>query len=174
MVTVLGDTNGAAQMPRRRRHRERDTTDISSPLLPNYKKYTTPSALDDLGYLRALAEMEAWQSRSIWDDTTLTDVEDRRRFHPKGRFRPPASISTRASARLFDAVRRPTITRPNKLSSKKAIKVTHSPRLRFLNPKHLAICIRRKIRREVIHALRHNGGGGSRKRRFNEYSKIHC
>lgn len=44
------------------------------------------------------------------------------------------------------------------------------------DPGRLAVCVRRKERREVLFALRKTfrGGRGNGKRRYNEWSKVHC
>lgn len=48
----------------------------------------------------------------------------------------------------------------------------------FVNPKRVITCIRRKVRKEVIHALHIRGGSGSLKRKphnkRNQYSEVHC
>lgn len=41
-------------------------------------------------------------------------------------------------------------------------------------PEVLAVCVRRKERREVLFAFKKNGRGGAKKRRYNEWSKVHC
>lgn len=54
------------------------------------------------------------------------------------------------------------------------------PGVKFRLPKMVAICVRRKIRREVLHALdkqkKHGRGKGSRrpKAKWNEFSLIRC
>lgn len=46
--------------------------------------------------------------------------------------------------------------------------------VRVEEPSALRVCVRRKDRREVLHALRKTGRGGGKKRRRNETSNIHC
>lgn len=45
--------------------------------------------------------------------------------------------------------------------------------VRVEDPRNLAVCVRRKDRREVLHALRRVGRGGGKRRR-NEWSDVHC
>jgi len=86
---------------------------------------------------------------------TLRETEDRRRYNPTKSIAPPASI--RPGAARVRAVY------PGAMSS-----------LRFSRPPEVAICARRKTRREVIFALgkRKKGSGAQRKRNF--WSNISC
>lgn len=56
-----------------------------------------------------------------------------------------------------------------------AFRVSMTPRahMAFKAPKFVAICVRRKIRREVLLALG-RGGGGKRRPRRNAYSNVRC
>lgn len=49
-----------------------------------------------------------------------------------------------------------------------------SPGIRVAEPQALAVCVRRKERREVLHAFRLVGRGRGGGRRWNENSKIKC
>lgn len=84
----------------------------------------------------------------------LRQLEDRRTWYP-ARYRPVAVIP---GAR--------TSTRPNRL-------VQGFRSLQFAYPPHVLICVRRRIRREVLLALG-RGGAGHKKPRRNEYSDVHC
>lgn len=93
---------------------------------------------------------------------SLTAIEDRRLFTP-GIRRP---MTPRQVARVL---MRP----PSRRGSRKAEKL-HSPEVyAFHLPRTTAICVRRAIRKQVIHAL---GVAGSKVRRpkRNQYSKISC
>lgn len=82
-------------------------------------------------------------------------LEDRRQYHPLGRAR-PAEATRRQARRL--------VTRGAKFE-----------RIGFFTPSKVAICVRRKIRREVLHALKIAGGRGHfRKRRRSFYSSVRC
>jgi len=83
-------------------------------------------------------------------------LEDRRVFKPDASVRPPASVQ-RSDTRL--------VADPFGTSLR---------RVSFANPPRVAICARRKIRREVLHALRIAGGSGFRKRRLNFWSGVGC
>ncbi|QXP44321.1 MAG: hypothetical protein [Arizlama microvirus] len=87
----------------------------------------------------------------------LSEVEDRRTFHPGGRVnRPPTS----PRRRLVKINIKPTM---------------HSPVVQsFHAPSHVAVCVRRKTRDEVLHALKKTGRGSGRPKRFNQFSKVKC
>lgn len=93
--------------------------------------------------------------------TFLQEVEDRRVWHPLRERAPAGVFSRREERRLVERDRRSSDPFP-------------SLRLGFAVPEKVAVCVRRKTRREVIHALNKAGGGVSRKRRRNEYSDIRC
>lgn len=112
-----------------------------------------PVTVADTPYRQELADQYFNSVRSI-----LSEVEDRRTYHPGGRdSRPPSSprrhlVSTtpkftNASARVFE---------------------------QFKAPAHALVCVRRKIRDQVLHALRKTGKGSGRPRRFNQFSKVKC
>lgn len=95
----------------------------------------------------------------------LTLFEDRRRFHPDGRFfSPAASFQTkRQSLEVY-------VGKPSKMTA------SSPPRfIQYGDSKNVLTCVRRRIRREVIHALKKNGKGVSRKKpRITWRSKIVC
>lgn len=80
---------------------------------------------------------------------------DRRRFNPTRSISPPHSVR-RYAARV-------TATKYGSLNS-----------LRFADPRLVALCVRRKIRREVVFALRKNKAGSGSKKRKNFWSHISC
>lgn len=103
--------------------------------------------------------------------TILQEIEDRRTYHPLGDSRParystggPSHLKTkdRPAHDRFANVRRFT-------SGTKAAVV-------FSDPDNVAICVRRKSRREVMFAKRRAGMSGPRRRkpRRNWYSAIKC
>lgn len=93
----------------------------------------------------------------------LKQIEDRRTYYP-GKFRPAGLISVGKRPRLI-AKQNPAYKAP---SQTKAI-------VAFAEPKKVAVCIRRKTRKEVLFAT---GKGGSRKKqkppRKSEFSDISC
>lgn len=91
----------------------------------------------------------------------LTLMEDRRLFHPERAFRPALSFP-RAAARLV----------PGAVASSSPRSFLASG-VRFADPRRVAICVRRKTRREVIMASG-RGGGFHRRPRRNFYSDVEC
>lgn len=90
----------------------------------------------------------------------LSEVEDRRTFHPLDDFRPAMEIGG---------------TRTGPRQVKKSFKPQLPFGLQFAVPEKTVVCVRRKTRREVIFAKRKQGGGRGRKRPTkNWFSKIGC
>lgn len=98
---------------------------------------------------------------------TLSEVEDRRYYHPEPDDFRPAQSSRRWSV------------------TPKSLPIRRGKRFRgyspgplhvmgFPHPKHVLICVRRKIRDQVLHALGKTGKGSGRPERRNENSKIRC
>lgn len=91
----------------------------------------------------------------------LSVFDDRRTYHPGlAHMRPALSVRRKADA---DVV------------VKKALPPTKLPhQLSFRVPNYVALCIRRKVRREVIHALdlTRKGAGGAKRR--NNWSDVEC
>lgn len=97
----------------------------------------------------------------------VRSLEDRRLNHPLPRIHRPAVASVRSATRLIAHPLRSFTT---------AVGNNAPAGIRFYLPDRVAICVRRKIRREVVHALRinpkHGRGGG--KRRRTPHSGIKC
>ena len=90
-------------------------------------------------------------------------MEDRRRFHPLRTLRPAGALK-RSSRRI--AVTPSTSNLAGRFPS---------PGLSFAVPRDVAICVRRKTRREVLFALKKRGkGSGAKRRRRNHFSQIGC
>lgn len=85
----------------------------------------------------------------------LTEVEDRRVFHPSGPVRP-------------------ALNRNGRQHQLKASGTLYHPRAGFQDEHRVLVCVRRKQREEVLHAKRKTGKKGQRKPRFNYYSSITC
>lgn len=104
--------------------------------------------------------------RMLTPSTTLKIIGvDNRDYHPSPKpLRPPAAIR-RVHARLL----------PKNLDRfGKAIRADPFS-IRFGVPRNVAICIRRRIRKEVLHALGKTGGGSSHKRkRRTQWSAVGC
>lgn len=81
---------------------------------------------------------------------------DRRRYRPDASTRPPHAL-TASAARV--------VARPDP---------SHPGALAFKHPPHVAICVRRKQRREVLFALKKTRKGAGAKRKRNFWSDISC
>ena len=110
------------------------------------------SLVSPLDVLRSLDALQRAQR-------VVAALEDRRRFHPLGPYR-PAQASVRSARRLV--VSQPTHTR-TKLPSG----------IRFADPHKVSLCVKRKTRREVIMA-KGRGGGAHRRPRRNQWSEVKC
>lgn len=93
----------------------------------------------------------------------LLEIQDRRTWHPIGFLRPPAAFERSAARQVVKS-------KPN------ALRNDISSRIGFAVPKKVLICVRRKQRKEVLHALGKTGGGArvSRRRRRNSWSDVDC
>jgi len=85
----------------------------------------------------------------------LSDLGDARRFQPDKRYAPPAAVR-RSAARV------------------KAYSGGPVHGLRFADPKLVALCLRRKRRREVIFAKNKQKKGSGARKRNNFWSRISC
>lgn len=94
--------------------------------------------------------------------TALQLLEDRRLFHPARDLRPVRSFFTKPRL-VIPPAKRPMRNGAHYLPSKIGFEV----------PKHVAICVRRKTRKEVIIAKRVARNGGGAKHR-NIWSEIKC
>lgn len=96
--------------------------------------------------------------------TPLKDVEDRRTWHPVGPFRPARQLGGHP-------VHPVNVNKPKNQKFKRQLPFG----LKFAVPENTVICVRRKRRKEVLHALKKTGKGRGRKRPTkNWYSKIGC
>lgn len=98
----------------------------------------------------------------------LREIEDRRLFHP-GSKAPGTLSSQRTRLRTYP---RTSQARGRPYEPFKAFQ-TVPHRIGFSRPRDVLVCVRRKARREVLHALGRTGGR-MRPPRFTEYSTIHC
>lgn len=108
---------------------------------------------------------------SVVTPTVLQEIEDRRTYHPLGRSR-PARFSTGGPSHVTVKDRprngRFRYSDPFGSSGTKAF-------VAFTRPSAVAICVRRKTRKEVLFAKRKAGRGGSQRRhRRNWFSKVSC
>lgn len=94
--------------------------------------------------------------------TPLREVEDRREYHPVKFHRPARDVSGQGH--------KPVVVKP----SRKFGRVLPFG-LRFAEPARTVLCVRRKTRKEVLHAIRKTGKGVRRRKpRRNWFSRISC
>jgi len=132
----------------KRSRRRRDTNDLSlTQLLPSPPLFRTSFTINPYSVLR--------------------EIEDNRYYSPD-----PVPLRSdgqpvhyRAREPHADPARH---LRKFTAQTKAVIGVVNNP----LNP--AILCVRRRIRKEVLHAFKKTGKGGNRKPRFTERSKIKC
>lgn len=111
----------------------------------------------------------------------LSFVEDRRRFDPEGDYAPARSASRRDQARILDSLTSPipdpgragqlrSIARPKRSASF----FNSRSVFQFAVPRKVALCVRRKRRKEVLFAKRRTGKGARTPKRRNYWSEISC
>lgn len=154
MCTVLGDT-GVICMARRRGRSsrgQRDTFDIARPL----DRLLTPISRP---------------SRLISPDLSpMPDLfDDRRQWHPDSPYQAPMSLLGPLPAVVIEAPARPG-RRPRGSASGSPYRYPV-----FSTPSKVAVCVRRKDRREVLFAKKRTGKGSrSFRRRRNYQSDVRC
>lgn len=98
---------------------------------------------------------------------SLQLIEDRRRFHPAGKYAPAGVMSRRDQRRIVEKTL--SVVREG---GRLAMPVG---RFGFAVPDKVAVCVRRKQRREAIFALGRTGAGAAAKRRRrSEFTEISC
>lgn len=103
----------------------------------------------------------------------LAEIEDRRQFHPEQDQQPVRRLSRRPNE--LQARDRPTRSRLQRDRFGETVRSQTKAIVGFADPARTVVCIRRKQRREVLHAkkqLKKRGGGG--RRRTNWRSHISC
>lgn len=112
--------------------------------------------------------------------SNLLEVEDRRRWEPNRLTRPiRSSRRWNIPVRLVrDAPRskgRGVLFAPASKPRKAVARNVRFGGLQFRMPRYVAVCVRRKSRKEVLHALRRVGkGAAARRRRRTALSNIRC
>jgi small-conductance mechanosensitive channel len=132
-----------------RKRNRRDTSDIASDLSPRalpVNRYTVNFNTQ----LRDLEKRQLQAARDIARENLLA-LEDRRRYKPDRTVRPPTAIK-----RKYTRI------------------VPHRLHVRFNVPSKIALCLRRKVRKEIMHAFKKAGKGGMKKPKFNFWSKVGC
>lgn len=100
--------------------------------------------------------------------TDLRLIEDRRDFHPLQDYRPAGVFVFREARQV---VPKRVVTRPYR-PVWPGTSLSHA--LQFNVPQEVALCVRRKQRREVIFAKRKYGRNGARRYRRNRFSEVSC
>lgn len=107
----------------------------------------------------------------------LRTIEDRRTYHPLGAKRPAAVLGPRSARRIVEKVqgirRNARQAAPSEwmAASKEAFPAL---KLGFAVPAKVALCVRRKQRREAIFANKKTGAGAKAKRRRSFTSWMEC
>lgn len=101
----------------------------------------------------------------VYPVLNLRVIEDRRTFHPLRELRPALTFSRRDQRRIVEKAKAVPAPYRDPFPSLK---------LGFAVPKKVALCVRRKQRREAIFAFNKQGKGAKAPRRFNEKSRQHC
>jgi len=136
------------------------------------KKGSRKTTINSYESLRVAAANTSHAARLITYQPLLTSpqltlLEDRRRFYPDD-FRPPAAIyksATQPVARLSYS-KRPGVKYSFRPKQTKAV-------IAFKAPEAVAVCVRRKVRKEIMHAMG-KAGGKVRKPKHNSLSKYRC
>ena len=100
----------------------------------------------------------------------LTEVEDRRTWNPE--VTSPARSISKTRHRLKVVNRQPS-KNADKFANLRNVSQTKAV-VAFRTPAKVAICIRRKIRKEVLFATGKGGRVGQKRPRRNAYSSISC
>lgn len=100
----------------------------------------------------------------------LRVFEDRRLHHPEPALHRPAFSMPRAASGL----RLPNVNKP-RFNRRPSVDTFPSPVVSFQVPERVTLCVRRKRRTEVLHAMGRVGKGiRVRKGRRNAYSSVSC
>lgn len=94
------------------------------------------------------------------------ELGDRRVFHPAGPLRPAFSFR-RGDRRI--------IIKQSSAAAPKRNDTYSDWRVAFAVPRNVGVCVRRKQRKEVLHALKRVGkGSGGGRHRWNYWSGVNC
>lgn len=94
----------------------------------------------------------------------LRPIEDRRTYHPLRAFRPAQSLGRRDAARVV-------LERPRQRPGRSFFPIDV---FKFAVPRKVAICVRRKERRETLFAKKLTRSGAGAPKRRNYWSAISC
>lgn len=102
--------------------------------------------------------------------SSLRAIEDRREFHPEREARPARGFVYPRHRLVVSPVRQEPSRLPDTFTPAVPVGVS------FKAPRQVAVCVRRKQRREVLHAMGKTGRGSRHHRapRKSFYSEIRC
>lgn len=103
-------------------------------------------------------------------NTYLRSIEDRRTWTPSST-RPAASFNN-SQHRLI--VGDPNVNTVSKRSKTPSLFESLPTKIGFERPAGVLVCVRRSIRKQVLHALKKTGVSGQKTPRFNAFSQISC
>lgn len=142
---------------------------------------------NDSSLLRVAPSLKPLDVTPLVKAPALREVEDRRRFNFDGPRRPALQVSGRPARVVAvdrDRARPTTWTKVGAAKVRRAqyqvnrfgpkIVSQTKARLAFHIPRNVIVCIRRKVRREVMHALNKAGKGGMAPPKRNWLSRIGC
>ena len=117
---------------------------------------------------------------SIRPRNLLRELEDRRTWHPEGPRRPARGF--KSSRHRLALTQQTTRRSPSAKGRGMAALPSFQPKLYgspltkigFVEPQQVAICVRRKQREEVLHALKKTGKSGQKRPKRSYYSSISC
>lgn len=95
----------------------------------------------------------------------LSPIEDRRVFHPQGVRRPAKSFLGNSHTLRAPEPSPAMLSKPRPYIT---------PGVAFEDPNKVLVCVRRKRRREVLHAFNKTGKTGQKKPRQSYYSSVKC
>lgn len=139
-------------------------------------------------YGASLYSLNALQPRPTYPKSTLSLYEDRRLWHPlKPKSNFPVSILSK-NPRIVDTFSMPDETESDRFRRIKAPRtipwekmaresIKYAPatnKWTWENPYEMVVCLKRKMRREVINALGLAGQPGFKKPKYNQFSHVKC
>lgn len=145
-------------MVSRRHRRENDLAERDNNSITSSPSLLGNSILDDL-------------LRRYPSPTSVLTLDDRRTFHPDGFFRPAVS-SVRGDRSVVERQFGPQFIGHRINNNTKPSRSFYA--FGFKVPERVAVCVRRKSRREVLFAKRHTGRGARSRKRFNYWSDVRC
>lgn len=103
--------------------------------------------------------------------TNLLEVQDNRAYYPED-FRPALDIAGRPHTLQSPSPKKTKLNKDRFAS----LRAFPSSRVQFTNSQNVLLCVRRKRRKEVLHALKKTGRGKRKQRRprRSRYSSISC